>query len=120
MRRDRDRSGEADETPQAAQPKARARAEGIAQPQPTNPKTPNTHIGRIVEGLTEKRRWFVTSIVYDGWWRTDEETPRGIVGPLTNAGILERERGVIGNMYRITELGKSVRTYLESMEGGNG
>lgn len=35
--RDRDRSGEADETLQAAQPKARARAVGIAQttPQPS-------------------------------------------------------------------------------------
>jgi hypothetical protein len=86
----------------------------------TNPKTPNTHIGRIVEGLTQAQQAFVMFLPADGSWR---ETGLYLVRhreKLRGFG----QSGLVQGYYnettrhRLTGLGKSVRTYLEIMEGG--
>lgn len=63
--------------------------------------------------LRPAEREFILTILVDGWWRTGEDTPRGIVGPLTNKGVLEASRySDVGNVYRLTDLGLALRAHL--------
>ena len=70
----------------------------------------------ILDGLTDAQKAFVASITFDGWWRTDEDTPRGLVGPLAIKGILESQSGLGGKIYRLPPLGQQIRTALLETE----
>jgi len=70
-------------------------------------------IAEVAGKLSDAQREFIPTITIDDWWRTDEETPRGIVGPLTKAGILDVQRfSDMGNVYCLTDLGCRLREYL--------
>jgi hypothetical protein len=91
-----------------------------------------THIGRIVEGLTQAEKRYVLAtteipraacfIAYEAMPRGEFQTGSVVAMFAKRQKALFEVSGISGanevRKYRLTELGKSVRTYLESMEGG--